>query len=73
MEVFYLSTNGSAQITYTQSLISLVYDTSMPTNLNTSIKKNRLNKKIDFFNFCHSRGREEGPNGYFFMLVSIYI
>ena len=41
-KIKYKGTKGSAQITSTQELISLVYDKSMPTNLNTSIKKNRL-------------------------------
>lgn len=57
MEVFYVSTKGSAQITYTQALISIVYDKSMPTNLNTSIKK-IIYKKIDFSIFVTAEKRD---------------
>ena len=68
MEVFYLSTKGSAPITYTQGLISLVYDKSMPTNLNTSI-----NKIVYFSIFVTVEAEKRDPTVIFFMLVSIYI
>ena len=61
MEVFYLSTTGSTQITYTQALISLVYDKSMPTNLNTSIKKIVYKKKHIFQFFVTVEAEKRDP------------